>query len=159
LGDGFGYRVALSGDLAAVASLYGNDRASGAVYVYGRDQGGPDAWGLLATLAPPASAASDLFGSSVAIMDKLILVGELGLYAPRTAPSTYSRSPNPPQAVGSSPPHSWPHIGVRPVTAGDRSAPQVVPNGDAEVGRGGFPDVDALLRGPKRESSPRRVLP
>lgn len=79
--DGYGFDVALNGDLAAVSSRFG-DPAGGEVHVYSRHRGGPNAWGLLATLTSPNPDGAEYFGTSVEIMDNMILVGGLGLFDP-----------------------------------------------------------------------------
>jgi hypothetical protein len=63
--DKMGYAVALSGDTAVV----GSDGAN-AVWIYDRNQGGPDAWGLVKKLT-----GSGRFGHSVAVSADTIVVG------------------------------------------------------------------------------------
>ena len=48
---------------------------SGAVYIFERDKGGLDNWGLSKTLIPPADSAADRFGASVALDGDRLVVG------------------------------------------------------------------------------------
>lgn len=77
-GDGFGEVVAINGDLAVVGAVNGTAIAEGAAYVYRRDEGGENNWGLIAELKSPDPTAVSYFGSSVEIMDNLVFVGSLG---------------------------------------------------------------------------------
>ena len=75
--DFFGVRVAISGDTVLV-SAYGDDdsgSASGAVYVFERLQGSPDAWSEVVKLTASDAAAGAVFGSSVAISGDTAVVG------------------------------------------------------------------------------------
>jgi hypothetical protein len=75
---GFGATLALDGDTLAVAQprhrRYGDDYAAG-VYVYGRHQGGADAWGATARLSDPFVSLESQFATSVAVSGDLIFVG------------------------------------------------------------------------------------
>ncbi len=75
--DRFGYAVALSGDIAVVGSpredADGTDR--GAAYVFARDLGGLEAWGLVKRIAPSAPADNSWFGNAVAVEGSLAVVG------------------------------------------------------------------------------------
>jgi len=77
-GDGFGTAVSLSAEYALVGAP--GARASptimgGAVYVFARDQGGTDTWGLQARLNPAGPPAYCQFGSSIALAGNLFAVG------------------------------------------------------------------------------------
>lgn len=75
--DLFGAAVALDGDIAVVGA-YGDDDVgsqSGAVYVFQRDAGGADAWGLVAKLIGSGVAPLDEFGAAVAISGDTIVAG------------------------------------------------------------------------------------
>lgn len=79
--DKFGNAVALSGDLLAVGvktadSSSGSNR--GAVFVYERNLGGADNWGLVKKLSATDGSASDGFGVSVAISGNTIVIGADG---------------------------------------------------------------------------------
>ncbi len=72
-GDGYGYSVAISGDVA-VAGAYRNDAVAldaGAAYVSVRD----GAWSQDATLRPADLGADDRFGQAVAASGERIIVG------------------------------------------------------------------------------------
>jgi len=75
--DRFGTSVAINGDFAIVGAprddvITGN---TGSVYIFGRNEGGPDAWGVIAKINASDAAISDEFGTSVAISGDTIIVG------------------------------------------------------------------------------------
>ncbi len=74
-GDGFGYRVALQGDVAAVAANLDDDLGvdSGSVYVYEKDANGT--WVLARKLLASDGAAGDYFGLGLAVDGDTVLVG------------------------------------------------------------------------------------
>lgn len=75
--DYFGHSVAISGDLLVVGAP-GSDPSgdnSGAAYVFERNQGGSNAWGQVAKLTASDGAATDSFGTSVAIDGATVVVG------------------------------------------------------------------------------------
>jgi hypothetical protein len=78
--DHFGNAVAISGDVIAVGSWWNdaNGSSSGAVYLFGRHQGGSDNWGQIAKITPMDGAASDLFGASVGLDGDVLAVGAAG---------------------------------------------------------------------------------
>jgi hypothetical protein len=75
--DQFGFAVTLIGDLALVGSPRedgaGTDR--GAAYLFSRDLGGTDAWGLLKKIVPSDQTDDSWFGNSVAMDGALMLIG------------------------------------------------------------------------------------
>jgi len=76
----FGQSVALSGDLLAVgapdATIDGGGAIAGAVFLFGRDVGGPDAWGEIMRWAPSGAGSDDGdFGRSVALSGDTLIVG------------------------------------------------------------------------------------
>jgi len=79
-GDGLGRAVAASGDVAVAGAVWaaGSGDASGAAYVFRRNQDGPDAWGEVAKLAAPDGSTYDHFGEAVAISGDTVVVGALG---------------------------------------------------------------------------------
>jgi len=78
--DQFGCSVGVSGDLIIVGADWKHEAGveKGAAYVYGRDQGGPENWGLIKKLSAEDLAAVDAFGASVSISDTHALVGAPG---------------------------------------------------------------------------------
>jgi hypothetical protein len=75
--DKFGWSVGIDGDTVVVGAI-GDDplaNASGAAYVFQRDQGGEDNWGEVAQLVAADGAAIDILGFSVGIDDDTIVVG------------------------------------------------------------------------------------
>ncbi len=68
----FGSGVATDGDLVAVGAPMSG---SGTVYLFGRDQGGAGAFGLVKTITGPGAAVGDDFGTSVAIAGDVLVVG------------------------------------------------------------------------------------
>jgi len=78
--DGFGYSVAISGDTVVVGSLLANSGGTsreGKVYVFSRNQGGTNNWGLEKTLIASDQADYDNFGYSVAISGDTVGVGAI----------------------------------------------------------------------------------
>jgi len=71
--NGFGYAVAMSGEIIVVGATISN-----AVYVFARNQGGPDNWGQVKRLTASDGAANDRFGSTVAISGDTLIVGATG---------------------------------------------------------------------------------
>ena len=77
-GDLFGVSVSISGDTIVVGAHAADDGSftdSGAAYVFERNQGGEDNWGLVATLTALDAATDDLFGFSVSISVDTVVVG------------------------------------------------------------------------------------
>ena len=79
-GSAFGEAVAADGDTVVVGTgfEFGGAAQSGAAYVFQRDQGGPNAWGLVKRLTAGVETSFAHFGESVAISGDLILVGARG---------------------------------------------------------------------------------
>jgi len=81
--DSFGHSVAISGDYIVVGAdgedqdaLETNTKAeSGSAYIFKKDQGGGENWGLLKKIVATSRNINDLFGSSVAISGNNILSG------------------------------------------------------------------------------------
>jgi len=73
----FGNSVSISGDSiligASIESTKG--RGAGAAYVFSRDQGGANAWGLVQKLMALDAQPYDYFGTSVSIAGNMILIG------------------------------------------------------------------------------------
>jgi hypothetical protein len=77
LNDRFGLVVALDGDTAVVGTRFenGSGTARGAVYVFGRNQGGPNTWGETKKLTASDAADGDNFGRSVSLSGDTLVVG------------------------------------------------------------------------------------
>jgi len=72
-GDTLGRTAALDGDTALVSKrIY---EATGAVYVFQRNHGGPDNWGEVAKLTASDGGGNDYFGSGLAINGDLAVIG------------------------------------------------------------------------------------
>jgi hypothetical protein len=78
--DGFGHDVAIDGNIIVVGAPYKDDRGlnSGSAYVFARNEGGADAWGLLATLTATDAISDDRLGYAVAISGDAIAVSAEG---------------------------------------------------------------------------------
>lgn len=76
--NSFGHSVALDGDVIVIGSLGSQDIQTtiGNAFVFYRDEGGPNNWGLVKTLESMDSPPSDRFGHSVALRNDTILVGD-----------------------------------------------------------------------------------
>ncbi len=76
--DEFGDAVAIGGDTIVVGSPLNKPGASrtGAAYVFYRNQGGANAWGLVRKLVSSDGANGDDFGVSVAIYSNTVVVGD-----------------------------------------------------------------------------------
>jgi hypothetical protein len=73
-----GWSVALWGDVLAVGAV-GDDSGtpnSGAVYLFERNRGGPDNWGLIKKVKSPTPQDNAEFGWSVALRGDRLVVGE-----------------------------------------------------------------------------------
>jgi hypothetical protein len=79
----YGNAVSISGDIATVGA-YKDPSAgteAGAMYVYGRDVGGANNWGLIAQVVASDPAANDMFGSQLVISGSTILINAPGHHA------------------------------------------------------------------------------
>lgn len=76
-GDHFGFAVSLSGDTLAVGAPESDEWGAdaGMVYVFERNIGGADQWGLLCQVAAAEVNAGDHFGYSVSLDLNLLAVG------------------------------------------------------------------------------------
>ena len=79
LNDNFGISVAVYQDTIAVGAI-GDTGGQGAVYLFGRDEGGANNWGQITKITASDGAAADNFGQSLGLEADLLLVG-----APTTA--------------------------------------------------------------------------
>ena len=80
LSDNYARRVAISGENFVVGASEedANDGDQGSAYVYSRNEGGPNQWGLVITLRASDGARFDRFGRSIAIDGDTIVVGATG---------------------------------------------------------------------------------
>jgi hypothetical protein len=78
--DAFGCSVAISGDFLIVGAGVKHESGveTGAAYIFGRNQGGADNWGLIKRLRASDAAPYDGFGASVSISADYALVGATG---------------------------------------------------------------------------------
>lgn len=78
--DEFGCAVSISGDTVVVGADGDDDKGtdSGAAYVFSRNQGGTDNWGLVKKLTASDGAADDNFGYSLCIDNDTIIVAAYG---------------------------------------------------------------------------------
>jgi hypothetical protein len=85
--DYFGTSVSISGDTVVVGASGNDDHgiSSGSAYIFGRDQGGADAWGQVAKLTASDGASFDFFGHSVSISGGTVVVGAHQDYPPGNA--------------------------------------------------------------------------
>lgn len=76
----FGFDAALAGDILIVGAPYDdtNETDAGYTFVYSRNEGGADNWGLLATIVPDVPGESDYFGYGVAVSGNVVAAS--GLY-------------------------------------------------------------------------------
>lgn len=77
-GGQYGRSVAIQGDVMVVGAPDDDGAATdaGAVFIHGRNVGGPNAWGVIKRLEPSgADLSDDLFGYSVAIDGDTVVVG------------------------------------------------------------------------------------
>jgi hypothetical protein len=74
IGDQFGSSIAITTDLVLVGASRKNS-VTGAVYVFGRNQGGANSWGQVDKLTAIDGKAGDDFGSSLGIRGGTIIVG------------------------------------------------------------------------------------
>lgn len=72
-GNNFGYSVVIEGDVIAVSEF---SEEQGAVYIYGKDVGGSDNWGLIKKLTPPAEDTDIIeFGQDIDLSGDYLIVG------------------------------------------------------------------------------------
>jgi len=74
--DSFGYSVAMDGERIVIGATEVNTNyGSGSAYLFGRNQGGPNEWGLITRLVASDGMRHDSFGSSVSISGDFVVVG------------------------------------------------------------------------------------
>ncbi|HEY5920655.1 MAG TPA: EGF domain-containing protein [Kofleriaceae bacterium] len=72
--DAAGNDVAIAGPLVVVGA-YRASNVTGAIYVFAKDQGGPDNWGLISKQVSTDGGVGDAFGKSVAAFSDLVFAG------------------------------------------------------------------------------------
>ncbi|MCB0494215.1 MAG: hypothetical protein KDC93_17550 [Cyclobacteriaceae bacterium] len=75
--DSFGFSISVSSNIVVIGSPKDDDNGtdSGAIYIFDKDQGGADQWGLVKKIVPADGSANDQFGYSVAIENNDLAVG------------------------------------------------------------------------------------
>jgi len=75
--DNFGWAVGVSGDWVAVGAPKDDDRGldAGALYLFHRNQGGPNLWGQVKKITVADGAPGDFFGTSLSLNQEQLLVG------------------------------------------------------------------------------------
>lgn len=77
--DQFGWSLALQGDTLVVGANFGDAGSTahdtGVVYIFERNEGGPDAWGLIARLTAETPWPEAAFGYSLSLEGDLLAVG------------------------------------------------------------------------------------
>lgn len=75
--DFFGQSVAISGDTIVIGAFSDdhNGSSSGSAYIFSRDEGGENNWGLVKKVTAFDAADSDRFGYSVAISGDTVVIG------------------------------------------------------------------------------------
>ncbi|MDA8744251.1 lamin tail domain-containing protein [Rubripirellula amarantea] len=73
----FGYSVAIDGDTVAVSAQRDRENGfqAGAVYIFNRNEGGPDNWGRVSKVVGSDTVKRDLFGRSLALSGDTLVVG------------------------------------------------------------------------------------
>ncbi len=77
LADTFGASVSISGNTVVVGSGFvnGGDNGGNQAFIFERNMGGADNWGIVQTLNPPDAGSADSFGESVAISGDTLIIG------------------------------------------------------------------------------------
>jgi len=78
--EAFGSAVAIDGDTLVVGAKWDDDAgySSGSAYIFERDRGGVDNWGVVLKLNASDAAAHDYFGRSVAVSGDTAVIGANG---------------------------------------------------------------------------------
>lgn len=80
-GDWLGHAVSLKNDVAAIGApnaSVGTSSKQGAAYLFGKDFGNAENWGMVKKLTAADGARNDFFGMSVAQSDDWVLIGANG---------------------------------------------------------------------------------
>lgn len=73
--DQFGRSAAVDGDTVVVGAYQYGTAGPGKAYIFERNHGGPDNWGLVKKLTANDGAADDNFGGNVAISGNTVVIG------------------------------------------------------------------------------------
>jgi uncharacterized repeat protein (TIGR01451 family) len=111
--DGFGYSVAISGDIIVVGVPFDDDLGynSGSAHVFARNQGGADAWGQVTQLFASDGGEQHCFGLSVSVNGDIIVVGAPFADDDQGAVYLFERNEGGPD--------NWGQIAKRPADDGD----------------------------------------
>jgi hypothetical protein len=80
VGDQFGSAVGVDGNVLVVGAPFDDDNGSnsGSAYVFARNAGGADAWGLMAQITATDAITGDHLGNAVAISGDIVVVAASG---------------------------------------------------------------------------------
>jgi hypothetical protein len=80
-GISFGYGLAIHNDLIFIGAVGDSEiaSASGAIFIFKKNLGGTDNWGLVKKLKAPDANSNDLFAYSLSIHENMLLVGATGV--------------------------------------------------------------------------------
>jgi hypothetical protein len=90
--DNFGRAVSISGDVVVIGAYgdtVGGRESRGSAYVFGRNEGGTNTWGLLKKITSSNGLAYDFFGSSVDVSGDTVVVGAYYTYSKGGKGSAY----------------------------------------------------------------------
>ncbi|MDD2237206.1 MAG: MBG domain-containing protein, partial [Kiritimatiellae bacterium] len=81
-GDLFGSSVSIAGDVALVGAQMNSSTVlhAGAAYVFQRNAGGTNAWGLAQKMTPSTEVVSNFFGAAVSACGNSLLIGAPGIH-------------------------------------------------------------------------------
>lgn len=79
-GDRFGFGLSITNEYAVVGAYFNGESGSnsGTVYVFQRNQGGPEHWGEVSKFSASDTTAEDRFGVSIDILGSEMLIGAFG---------------------------------------------------------------------------------
>jgi hypothetical protein len=80
-GDNFGYSITISDDTVAVGAVaddVGVNLDQGSAYIFQRDEGGNDNWGVVTKITASDGELVDYFGISVSLSNDTLVVGSFG---------------------------------------------------------------------------------